>query len=236
MNSPPLLASLLLATGLLAGKAAFALETEQLFRKIEPSVWMVRATDKAGVPLMTGSAVVIAPSRLVTNCHVLKKAASLVIIKERTSFSARLEQVDLERDLCLLAVEDVKFTAPAVHYIADRLPAIGQRIFTVGNPGALEMSLADGLISRLQYDDDRNIDAIQFSAPISPGSSGGGLFDAEGNLIGITQRLTLGAGVQNLNFALPAAWLNELKARSEQQLAEYYSTRRATSSGTTPKP
>ncbi len=229
MKTSKLTACLLVALGVLAAAPASALDTEQLFRKIEPSVWLIRSADKSGVPLSTGSAVVVAPHRLVTNCHVLKQAASLLVIKGKASFGARLEQVDLERDLCLLSVEDEKFTAPTVSYKAQTPPVIGQRIVTIGNPAALEMSLTDGLISRLQYDDDKQLDAIQFSAPISPGSSGGGLFDVDGNLLGITQRQAVGFGVQNLNFALPASWLDELKTRSDQQLAEYYSSRPARS-------
>lgn len=235
MKKPDLSACLFFALCCGVATSASALETEQLFRKIEPSVWLVRSADKGGVPLAAGSAVVIAARRLVTNCHVLKQAASVLVIKGKNSFAARLDQVDLERDLCLLAVDDEKFSAPAVRYNAGTLPVIGQHIVTIGNPAALEMSLTDGLISRLQYDDDKQLDAIQFSAPISVGSSGGGLFDTDGYLLGITQRQAVGIGVQNLNFALPAAWLDELKARSDQQLAEYYSTRRTTAQGNAAK-
>ncbi|WP_425459297.1 hypothetical protein [Hydrogenophaga borbori] len=61
------------------------------------------------------------------------------------------------------------------------------------------------------------IEALQISVPISPGSSGRGLFDEQGRLIGITS-----AGLrdsQNLNFALPADWIAEIPARAQAALA-----------------
>ena len=63
----------------------------------------------------------------------------------------------------------------------------------------------------MRRDDSRQVDKIQISAPISHGSSGGGLFDTDGRLIGITS-----SGyddVQNLNFALPVDFVRELPAR-----------------------
>jgi S1-C subfamily serine protease len=54
---------------------------------------------------------------------------------------------------------------------------------------------------------------IQTSAPISSGSSGGGLFDDHGRLVGITRSIVVGLDAQNLNFAVPADWLRELPQR-----------------------
>jgi S1-C subfamily serine protease len=62
--------------------------------------------------------------------------------------------------------------------------------------------LTQGLISGLRNYDGRNL--VQTDAPLSPGNSGGGLFDESGNLIGITT-LASRAGVQNLNFAVAAS-------------------------------
>ena len=77
---------------------------------------------------------------------------------------------------------------------------VGERVFTVGAPQGLELSLADGMISSKRTSD--NWRYFQTSAPISKGSSGGGLFDAQGNLVGITTFMLKDS--QNLNFAIAA--------------------------------
>lgn len=75
-----------------------------------------------------------------------------------------------------------------------------QRVFTVGAPRGLEQTLGDGLISGLRSG--ASVRLIQTSSPISPGSSGGGLFDSAGNLLGITTFMLRES--QALNFAISA--------------------------------
>ncbi len=180
------------------------MEPDKLFKLVSPSVWLVRTFDRDGLPLSSGSAVVIHAHQLITNCHVLGEAASFSLVKEKISFKGELQQVDLERDLCLITVSDKRFTALRRNALADSDQlSVGQRAVALGNPRALEMTLSDGLISRLQKNDEEQLEAIQTSAPFSPGSSGGGLFDMDGRLVGITQRIDVLAGSQNLNFALP---------------------------------
>ncbi|MDB5812983.1 MAG: hypothetical protein JWN23_100 [Rhodocyclales bacterium] len=206
---------------------ASGMEPDKLFKMVSPSVWLVRTFDHDGLPLNSGSAVVVRAHQLITNCHVLGEASSFALVKDHVSFKGRLEQVDLERDLCLIAVADEHFKAPPVNLADSDQLAVGQHVIALGNPRALEMTLSDGLISRLQRSDDEQLEAIQTSAPFSPGSSGGGLFDMDGKLIGITQRIDVLAGSQNLNFALPINWLKELPERSKAQLDEYYAARKA---------
>ncbi|HET6521786.1 MAG TPA: trypsin-like peptidase domain-containing protein [Geminicoccaceae bacterium] len=77
---------------------------------------------------------------------------------------------------------------------------VGEAVYTLGSPSGLELTLAHGLISGLRRINGANL--IQTTAPISRGSSGGGLFDARGNLAGITTWF-LSEG-QQLNFAIAA--------------------------------
>ena len=87
--------------------------------------------------------------------------------------------------------------------------ATGERVYAVGAPEGLELTFSEGVISALR--DSEGARMIQTSAAISPGSSGGGLFDAAGNLVGITT-FYLKEG-QSLNFALPGEWVTKtLKA------------------------
>jgi hypothetical protein len=96
-------------------------------------------------------------------------------------------------------------------------------VFAIGNPEGLEVTLSEGLISGLRSMSGalaaQGVDeVIQTTAPISPGSSGGGLFDAEGRLIGITTLYSPFA--QNLNIALPADWIAQIHERSQAALAK----------------
>jgi S1-C subfamily serine protease len=130
---------------------------------------------------------------------------------------------ETDADLCLLFIVGQEYQP--LHPItrtrsADTLQ-IGEHVFTIGAPKGLELSLSEGVVSRLETAPiserefagvkmPRMVTRIQTTAPISPGSSGGALFDQQGALIGITTSSVRGG--QNLNFALPmgdaAALLN----------------------------
>jgi S1-C subfamily serine protease len=193
--------------------SAQALSPAEVFRRVAPSVWVVRPLDVSDKPFGSGSGVVIAPGRMVTNCHVLARARGIQVRRGNVSYGAKLEHADVERDLCTLTIEE--FNAPAVEIrpLADVI--VGERVYTVGNPAGLSQTLAEGLISGLRPEDAK-LPPIQTSAPISPGSSGGGLFDEQGRLIGITTLIVNNRErlAQNLNFAMPAEWIAEVPARA----------------------
>jgi serine protease Do len=217
--SLPLPHKLLIAAGLMlsaSGAGAQApLAPEALFEQVAPSVWVVRSFDGNGRPLLQGSAVVIGPGRLITNCHVLRQARAVSVGRENVSFGATLEHADPERDLCQLKVAN--FHAPPVVIASPEGLRVGARVYAIGAPRGLETTISDGLLSGLRRNAQDQLDAIQITVPISGGSSGGGLFDAQGRLIGITTFVVRDA--QNLNFALPAAWIAELPERAQAALA-----------------
>ena len=76
----------------------------------------------------------------------------------------------------------------------------------MGAPKGLELSLSDGLVAQLRGGPPP---FIRTTAAISPGSSGGGLFDREGQLVGLTTLYI--EGEQSLNFAMPVEWIGEIK-------------------------
>jgi serine protease Do len=196
--------------------SAQAMSPEDLYRTISPSIWLVRALDADGVPVRSGSAVVTAPETLLTNCHVLRQAKRIVISNDNVQHGARLQHIDVERDLCQITARNLR--APAVPIGETERLAVGQKVYALGNPLGIERTLSDGLISALHRTEQRReLVMIQTSAPISPGSSGGGLFDAQGRLIGITTSQTREG--QNINFAIPIDWMRDLAARSDAALA-----------------
>jgi hypothetical protein len=89
-------------------------------------------------------------------------------------------------------------------------------VFAIGNPRGLERTLSEGLVSALRPEAKTNV--IQTTAAISPGSSGGGLFDARSRLVGITTSMRKNS--QSLNFAHPTEWVLELlSGKSEPEAA-----------------
>jgi len=76
---------------------------------------------------------------------------------------------------------------------------IGSDVFAIGQPMGLTASISNGIVSAIRRGPG-GVSLVQFTAPISPGSSGGGLFDANGSLVGITTSFVEGG--QNLNFAV----------------------------------
>ena len=89
---------------------------------------------------------------------------------------------------------------------------IGQRVYAVGNPSGLYGTFSDGVISAIRPEG-RNLvhgKVIQITAPISPGSSGGPLLDANGKVIGVVYGQVSHTKGQNLNFAIPSNTLKRL--------------------------
>ena len=182
-----------------------ALPAAELYKKVERSVFVVGAArsigDARARDILQGSAVAIAEHLLLTNCHVVQNRPVIVLLQDHVIYHAKLVASDPENDRCVLE-SDGAALVPIAGVRAFSDIAVGERVFAIGAPRALERTLTEGLVSGLRAAKGRNL--IQTSAPLSPGSSGGGLFDERGNLLGITTLASL-PGSQNLNFAISAA-------------------------------
>lgn len=188
-----------------------ALTPAEVFAKVSPSVWHVRTYDRDGLRYRQGSAVVVDRHTVVTNCHVLVYASRIMLSQGKTRVPATLRLWDTERDVCELKATQID--SPAVTLADVKKLAVGQPVYAIGSPLGLENTLSNGLLSSLRKSDDGALKLIQTSAPISPGSSGGGLFDDQGRLVGLTT-LTYGdKTAQNLNFAVPSTFWLELPER-----------------------
>ncbi|MEK8051745.1 S1C family serine protease [Ideonella sp. DXS22W] len=203
-----------LAMAAIAGPAR-ALTPAELFAQVAPSVWRVQTFDRDGLPLGQGSGVVTGFAELVTNCHVLAKAQRVQIRRDGLPqpLPARLARWDVQRDLCQLSVPGL--TAPAVRLGRADQATVGQAAYTVGHPKGLDLTLAAGLVSSIRRNDAGQLVLLQTSAAISGGSSGGALFNEQGELLGLTTLGIFGGDSQNLNFAIPAEWILDLPRRHE---------------------
>jgi len=174
------------------------LSAQQIFKRISPSVMVVESLDANGKVAAFGSGVVIVSGHVITNRHVIEDGVSFRIEHDGKKWPAKLVRVDPDHDLAELSVAGLD--APVVTVLDSSKLAVGETVYAIGAPEGLELTISGGLISGLRDFDKGRV--IQTSAAISPGSSGGGLFDAQGRLAGITT-FYLKEG-QSLNFALPA--------------------------------
>ncbi len=197
----------------LAALPAAALSAAELFAQVSPSIWQVQTLDADGLLLGQGSAVVVAPGQLVTNCHVLARAKKVRVRRDGqpSALPARLVLWDVQRDLCQL--EAAGLLAPAVVLGTTGTVAVGQPAYAIGHPKGLDLTMSAGLVSSLRRNAAGQLVLVQTSAAISGGSSGGGLFNEQGELLGLTTIASITGDAQNLNFAIPADWIRDLTRR-----------------------
>lgn len=184
--------------------SAKELTPSEIFDRASLSIVVVNGLDGDGVAISQGSGVVIEFQKVISNCHVLKSAQKAEAIYRGTRFPATLVDADTKRDLCSLSVPSLM--APAAKIGQSRRLRVGERVLAIGAPRGFELTLSDGIVSSFRKVAGGEL--LQVTTPISPGSSGGGLFDTQGNLVGITTLYW--ADSPQINFALPVEWVAEL--------------------------
>ncbi len=188
-----------------ASKDSPSLSPQQVFKKVAPSVFVVESLDLEGRVVSLGSGVAVAPDAVVTNLHVAGHDLDVRVRRGRKTWQAVVTHVNAQRDLCRLKVAGLSARAAQLRN-SDTL-AVGERVYAVGAPEGFELTLSEGLISGLREVEVGRV--IQTTTPISRGSSGGGLFDPHGRLVGFTTLMVVEG--QNLNFAAPTEWVSSLE-------------------------
>lgn len=167
--------------------------------QLSTSIVMITVLDGQRRAFKGGSGVVIhEEGYILTNFHVVRDGCHFRVQfenEEQTYETSRIVKYHPNYDLALIKVE--KRCKPLPLYRGDHLVR-GQKVVAIGSPLGLFNTVSDGIISAFREIQDMSM--IQFTAPISNGSSGGALLDMYGRLIGI---ITAGfdAG-QNLNLAV----------------------------------
>jgi tetratricopeptide (TPR) repeat protein len=182
--------------------AASSSTAESVFEKVSPSVVSVRSQHASGE--LSGSGVAIGAGRVATNCHVTQGGRRIDVYAGEVQYRAQLEHVDAANDMCLLAVPGL--ARSPITALPSASLKVGQRVYAIGNPKGMNRSMSEGIVSALRTRGGTQL--IQTTAAISQGSSGGGLFDAQGRLVGITT-FKLADG-ESLNFAISADLLAPL--------------------------
>jgi len=167
------------------------------------SIVLLKSVNKDGQEIGLGSGIVVTKDGgIVTNYHVVESAFRVsVIFSNGKSYNSVFFVVgESSIDIAVLSIDskDAQFS-PLILGDSDNVQ-VGEEVTAIGNPYGWQNSLSDGLISGIREVDGLNL--LQITAPISPGSSGGALFNMKGEVIGITTIASLW-GPQNLNFAIP---------------------------------
>jgi serine protease Do len=186
---------------------AQAATPQQIFARAAPSVVVVEVVDEQGTPAAQGSGVITSPGLVITPCHVAQAGRHLRVWHADTPFAATLGYADTQHDLCQLHTP--KLQAPPVVRGSVKNLAVGQPVYIISAPHGLSLTFTAGIISALRPVLGSFL--IQTDAAVSPGSSGGGLFDRAGRLIGMPC-FQLQEG-QHLNFALPVDWVVRVAMR-----------------------
>jgi len=153
-----------------------------------------------------GSGFVVKSGVVATNLHVFEGAS-------RDTQSSRPQgqvqhqgtvAIDLAHDIALVAVDDIK--APSLVLGDSKHVAVGDEVYVAGNPRGLENLLRRNYQQHLVRSTTNSL--LQITAPISPGSSGGPVVNSKAEVVGIA--FASFKGGQNLNFAIPSAYVSSL--------------------------
>lgn len=192
--------------------AAPAAASTELPRERLPQAAMslLRVYAASGAATSAASAIVVAPGRAVTSCHVLGKAKQAAVSRSGEGVSAELLAADRRHDLCLLG-NDALRAAPARIAPATSV-SVGDAVFAVGYTAG-RFAFSEGRIEALYTMDGSHV--IRTSAGFAAGASGGGLFDGEGRLVGLLTFYRHGPAGSTY-FAVPADWIGDLLSKVDR--------------------
>jgi S1-C subfamily serine protease len=193
------------------------MSAREIVDQSSPAVVRIEAGDsKVGTGFVIDGRGIIA-----TNLHVIQGESD---IKVRTHDGAQypvksVAGIDRGHDLALVRIYPKK-GLPAVRLGDSNQVSAGDKIYAIGNPlGVFDYSVSDGLISQVRPLS-ADLTILQISAPISPGSSGGPLFNQFGEVIGVTTAIITQG--QAINLAVPANYLRALLAQPTAMAVEEF--------------
>ena len=181
-----------------------------------------------------GSGIIISDNGHILTCyHVIEDAETIAVrLRNGESYQASVVAADEESDVAIIKIEPTSELTPVVFGSSDALQ-VGDSVVAIGNPlGELGGSVTEGIISALDrevtIEDKGTFTVLQTSAAINSGNSGGGLFNRQGELIGMVNAKASEVGVEGLGFALP---IDDIKGIIEDLLNYGYVTDRGVTLG-----
>lgn len=195
---------LLLLALVLSSSSAYALTGKEVFSKVRPLIFQIKtsATAESSKNSYGTGFVIRKEGALLTNFHVVSDSVMeperyhAYLVDGDKSLPVTVMHVDAVNDVALLKVER---SFPGEIPFAPEMPRQGERIYSVGLPEDLNMSIVEGVYNGIVQDGPYA--KIHMSSPINAGMSGGPTLDAAGRLVGINvSKLYLS---NNVSFAVP---------------------------------
>ncbi|MEA5026595.1 MAG: trypsin-like peptidase domain-containing protein [Erysipelotrichaceae bacterium] len=171
----------------------------------------------------SGSGVILSADGYIITCyHVIEGATKVTVrLNDGTEYDATIIGSDTENDISILKI-DATDLQPAVLGDSDTM-SVGDTVVAIGNPlGELGGTVTSGILSALDREitiDSTTMNLLQTNAAVNPGNSGGALFNAYGELIGIVNAKSSGDDVEGLGFAIP---INSIKDSIEELISQGY--------------
>ena len=194
----------------------------KLIKVVIPAVVTIVGFNEEGKFISSGSGFFInGQGHLITNYHVIRNMpyAKVKTRDGKIYPMTTVLAVDKQADLAMCQL-DIQGGAPNFLAASRVVPEVGERVLVIGSPRLLELTVSDGIVSAVRTDTPLG-QAIQMTAPISPGSSGGPVINLKGGVVGISTFYRQDG--QNLNFAIPGPKILALQPGPGKPLAEYYS-------------
>ena len=214
--------------------------TAQVAKTVSPSVVVITTEQvvysqwswygQSQVESGAGSGVIISSDGYILTCaHVVDGASSITVTIDDKDYTATLVGEDTTSDVAVIKIDATGLT-PATVGDSDNLK-VGQSVMAVGNPlGELGGTVTGGMISALNRSvtiqgtsSTNTMSLIQMDASVSPGNSGGGLFNMNGELVGIVNAKSSSSDAEGLGFAIP---INDAIKVAQQLLENGYVTGR----------
>ena len=181
----------------------------QIFAEFAPAVVTISVKNPLGEGGGTGF-VLDRAGMIATNHHVIDGATEIKVKLMDGTIADEVEilEEDEAHDLALLQIKTKHELVPVALGDSEKV-MVGERAVSIGNPLGLDHTLTDGVISARRMLQGKRM--IQMSTPVSPGNSGGPLFNSRGEVIGVSTGIYHGHSMlaQNLNLAMP---INDLRA------------------------
>ena len=223
-----------------ASSSGSSLTTEQVADLVSPSVVVITTEQvvysqwswygQNQVESGAGSGVIISSDGYILTCaHVVDGASTITVTIGDKDYTATLVGEDTTSDIAVIKI-DADGLTPATVGNSDGLK-VGQSVMAVGNPlGVLGGTVTGGMISALNRSvtiqgssSVNTMSLIQMDASVSPGNSGGGLFNMNGELIGIVNAKSSSSDAEGLGFAIP---INDAIKVAQELLENGYVTGR----------
>ena len=223
-----------------ASASGSSLTTEQVADLVSPSVVVITTEQvvysqwswygQSQVESGAGSGVVISSDGYILTCaHVVSGASNITVTIGDTDYPATVVGEDDTSDVAVLKIDATDLT-PATVGNSDSL-AVGESVLAVGNPlGELGGTVTSGIVSALNRSVSiqgsssvNTMSLIQMDASVSPGNSGGGLFNMNGELVGIVNAKSSDSDAEGLGFAIP---VNDAVKVAQELLENGYVTGR----------